>query len=61
MPACSVIFDKKCQPFFEFGKHHKNMIKFSPLSRFVVLGGIKLILNEGFGNLSGEIEIWDVF
>lgn len=52
MPANSVLFDKMCNPSFEFGKHHKNMIRWSPLSRFVCLGG--------FGNLSGDIEIWDV-
>lgn len=52
MPAHSVLFDKSCKPFFEFGKHHRNKIIWSPLKRFVALGG--------FGNLSGEIEIWDV-
>ena len=52
MPAASVLFDKNCKPFFEFGKHHRNKIIWSPMPRFLALGG--------FGNLSGEIEIWDV-
>jgi len=52
MPAGSVLFDSFCTPKFEFGKHHRNTIKWSPLSRFVCLAG--------FGNLSGEMEIWDV-
>jgi translation initiation factor 2A len=51
MPANSVLFDKMCKPRFEFGKHHRNTIRWSPLSRFLCLAG--------FGNLSGEIDIWD--
>jgi len=52
MPAGSVLFDNNCIPKFEFGKHHRNTVKWSPLSRFVCLAG--------FGNLSGDMEIWDV-
>lgn len=52
MPAGSVIFDRNLKPLFEFGKHHKNTIKYSPDSRLVLIGG--------FGNLNGEIEIWDL-
>jgi len=52
MPAASVLFDNQCTPKFEFGKHHRNTVKWSPLSRFICLAG--------FGNLSGEMEIWDV-
>jgi len=53
MPAASVLFDNLCNPKFEFGKHHRNTVKWSPLSRFVCLAG--------FGNLSGEMEIWDIY
>ena len=53
MPAGSVLFDNYCTPKFEFGKHHKNSIRWSPLSRFLCLAG--------FGNLAGDIEIWDVY
>ncbi len=52
MPAYSIIYDKQCKPFFEFGKHHRNTIKFSPFSRFMSL--------SGFGNLNGEIDVWDL-
>jgi translation initiation factor 2A len=37
---------------FNFGTDYRNTIRFSPFSRFVVLAG--------FGNLSGEIDIWDI-
>lgn len=52
MPAGSVLFDSQCVPKFEFGKHHRNTIKYSPLSRFLCLAG--------FGNLSGDMDIWDL-
>ncbi len=44
MPASSVLFEKNCKPFFEFGKHHRNTIRWSPLSRFVILGGKNIII-----------------
>mmetsp|Transcript_25171 Transcript_25171/g.22198 ORF Transcript_25171/g.22198 Transcript_25171/m.22198 type:complete len:292 (+) Transcript_25171:711-1586(+) len=53
MPGGSVLFDKDCVPKYEFGKHHRNTIKWSPLGRFVCLAG--------YGNLSGDMEIWDTF
>jgi len=37
---------------FEFGKQHKNEIIWGNLGRFVCLAG--------FGNLNGEMEIWDI-
>jgi translation initiation factor 2A len=40
MPAASVLFDKACTPIFEFGKHHRNTIRWSPLSNLVILGGL---------------------
>ena len=53
MPAGSVLYDSFSVPKFEFGRHHKNTIKWSPLSRFVCLAG--------FGNLPGDMEFWDVY
>ena len=44
MPAASVLFDKSCNPIFEFGKHHRNTIKWSPLSNLVCLGGFNLFI-----------------
>jgi translation initiation factor 2A len=52
MPGGSVLFDNQCVPKFEFGKHHRNTIRYSPHSRFLCLGG--------FGNLAGDIEVWDL-
>lgn len=52
MPATAVLYKKDCTPLYEFGKSHKNTIKFSPFSRFVMIGG--------FGNLSGDMDFWDL-
>ncbi len=51
MPAGSVLFNSECVPKFEFGQHHRNTIRWSPFSRYVLLGG--------FGNLSGDMDIWE--
>lgn len=51
MPAGSVLFTSDCVPKFEFGQHHRNTIRWSPFSRYVLLGG--------FGNLSGDMDIWE--
>jgi translation initiation factor 2A len=51
MPASCVIFDKQCQQKFAFDPIYANTIRWSPVSRFLLLGG--------FGNLSGNIQIWD--
>lgn len=52
MPAKTVLFDSKVNAVFEFGTHYRNMVKWNPFSRFVVLAG--------FGNLNGEMEVWDI-
>ena len=39
MPAASVLFDKTCTPLFEFGKHARNTIIWSPYSKFLCLAG----------------------
>ena len=51
MPAGTVFYDKNLNAKYEFGKHHRNTIRWSNLSRFTLLGG--------FANLAGEIDIWD--
>lgn len=51
MPAGSVLFDKLGTPLYEFGVHHKNSVKWSSQHRFMSICG--------FGNLNGEIDIWD--
>lgn len=53
MPAGSVLYDSFSVPKFEFGRHPRNTVKWSPLSRFVCLAG--------FGNLPGDMEFWDVY
>ena len=52
MPAVSVLFGKDCKPKFVFGKNHRNTIIFNPFPKYLCLAG--------FGNLSGEIEFWDL-
>lgn len=52
MPADPVLFSKNNEQIFEFGKQHKNEIIWGNLGRFVCLAG--------FGNLNGEMEIWDM-
>jgi len=52
MPAGSILYSNESVPKFEFGNHHRNTIKWNPFSRYVCLGG--------FGNLSGDMEIWDM-
>lgn len=54
MPASCNLFDRNCTVKFDFGgKLYVNTLRWSPLSRFLLLGG--------FGNLSGNIQIWDIF
>lgn len=52
MPANSVLFSNKNEPILEFGKHHRNLICWNPQGRFVCLAG--------YGNLSGDMEVWDI-
>jgi uncharacterized protein with WD repeat len=52
MPAEPVLFSSKNEVLYEFGKQHKNTIIWGNLGRFVCLAG--------FGNLSGEMDIWDM-
>lgn len=52
MPAEPVLFTKDNVVAFEFGKQHKNEVIWGNLGRFVCLAG--------FGNLNGEMDIWDM-
>ena len=46
------MFDKNCNPLFEFGKRYRNTIRIDPFSNSVLIGG--------FGNLAGEVDFWDL-
>ncbi|EGR33544.1 hypothetical protein IMG5_049810 [Ichthyophthirius multifiliis] len=52
MPAKPVLYTSKCEPIFQFGNTHRNTIRYSPNGRFVLIGG--------FGNISGDVDIWDL-
>lgn len=51
MPSKAVLFDQRGNPFFDFGTSPRNFILFNPHGR--------LILIAGFGNLAGQVDIWD--
>ncbi|CAG9840542.1 unnamed protein product [Diabrotica balteata] len=51
MPAKATIFNIKCEPVFELGSGPKNAIHYNPQGNILLLGG--------FGNLRGQIELWD--
>eukprot|EP00898_Chlorokybus_atmophyticus_P004044 jgi/Chlat1/4640/Chrsp3S05596 len=50
MPAKATLFDEHCKPVFEFGSGPRNVVRWNPHGRFVVLAG--------FGNLPGDMEFW---
>lgn len=51
MPSKATVFNLKCEPIFEFGSGPRNSIYYSPHGNLLLLGG--------FGNLRGNIELWD--
>lgn len=51
MPAKATIFNSKCEPVAELGSGPRNSIYYSPHGNMLLLGG--------FGNLQGNVEIWD--
>lgn len=51
MPSRATIFNLKCDPIFEFGTAARNSIYYNPFGNILLLGG--------FGNLRGNIELWD--
>ena len=52
MPSKTTLFNLKCDPVFEFGTGPRNSIYYNDFGNILLLGG--------FGNLSGNIEVWDV-
>ncbi|XP_076027707.1 eukaryotic translation initiation factor 2A [Genypterus blacodes] len=52
MPAKATVFNLKCDPVFDFGTGPRNAAYYSPLGNILVLAG--------FGNLRGQMEVWDV-
>ncbi|KAM9481325.1 eukaryotic translation initiation factor 2A [Clarias gariepinus] len=52
MPAKATVFNLKCEPIFDFGTGPRNAAFYSPQGHVLVLAG--------FGNLRGQMEVWDV-
>lgn len=52
MPAKATIFNLKCDPIFDFGTGPRNAAYYSPQGHILVLAG--------FGNLRGQMEVWDM-
>ncbi|XP_047450565.1 eukaryotic translation initiation factor 2A [Mugil cephalus] len=52
MPAKATVFNLKCDPVFDFGTGPRNSAYYSPQGHLLVLAG--------FGNLRGQMEVWDV-
>lgn len=51
MPAKAILFDASARPRFDFGTGPYNTVRWSPLSRFLILAG--------FGNLPGDVHFFD--
>ncbi|EXX52633.1 hypothetical protein RirG_251340 [Rhizophagus irregularis DAOM 197198w] len=52
MPAKATLFDHRANPIHEFGTGiFRNTVRFNPQGRLVFIAG--------FGNLKGEMDIWD--
>uniref|UniRef100_A0A8C7UXC7 Eukaryotic translation initiation factor 2A n=1 Tax=Oncorhynchus mykiss TaxID=8022 RepID=A0A8C7UXC7_ONCMY len=52
MPAKATVYNLKCDPVFDFGTGPRNAVYYSPQGHILVLAG--------FGNLRGQMEVWDV-
>uniref|UniRef100_A0A8C5MBA1 Eukaryotic translation initiation factor 2A n=1 Tax=Leptobrachium leishanense TaxID=445787 RepID=A0A8C5MBA1_9ANUR len=52
MPAKATVFNLKCDPVFDFGTGPRNAAFYSPQGHILVLAG--------FGNLRGQMEVWDM-
>lgn len=52
MPAKATLFNKKGEPFYDFGTGSRNQIFFNDHGNLIVLAG--------FGNLRGCIEVWNL-
>ncbi|XP_054271256.1 eukaryotic translation initiation factor 2A [Macrosteles quadrilineatus] len=51
MPAKATLYNLKCEAVFNLGSGSRNSIYYNPHGNILLLGG--------FGNLSGQIEVWD--
>lgn len=51
MPANASLFNLKCEPIHHFGPGGKNAVYYNPFGN--------LLLIAGFGNLPGQVEIYD--
>ncbi|XP_074859840.1 eukaryotic translation initiation factor 2A isoform X3 [Carettochelys insculpta] len=52
MPAKATVFNLKCDPLFDFGTGPRNAAYYNSPGHILVLAG--------FGNLRGQMEVWDV-
>ncbi|KAI9208325.1 eukaryotic translation initiation factor eIF2A-domain-containing protein [Polychytrium aggregatum] len=51
MPAKATLFDHRANSMYEFGMAPRNFVKFNAQGRLICIGG--------FGNLAGELDVWD--
>ncbi|KAJ3157379.1 hypothetical protein HK101_001453 [Irineochytrium annulatum] len=51
MPSKATMFDHRAEVIYEFPTASRNLVKYSPHGRFVVIAG--------FGNIPGHIDVWD--
>lgn len=51
MPSKATFFNLKCDPIFEVGELPRNSIYYNEFGNLVLLAG--------FGNLRGNVEVWD--
>jgi translation initiation factor 2A len=52
IPAKATLFNLKCDAVFDFGTGIRNSIYFNDFGNLVLFGA--------FGNLRGQIEVWDL-
>ncbi|XP_077554505.1 eukaryotic translation initiation factor 2A isoform X1 [Haemaphysalis longicornis] len=52
MPAKATLFNLNCDPVFDMGTGPRNSVYYNPQGT--------LLLLAGFGNLRGNVEVWDV-
>eukprot|EP00026_Physarum_polycephalum_P002263 Phypoly_transcript_02269.p1 GENE.Phypoly_transcript_02269~~Phypoly_transcript_02269.p1 ORF type:complete len:634 (+),score=118.93 Phypoly_transcript_02269:977-2878(+) len=48
----TTLFDVKCSPVIDFGVASRNTLRWSPNGKLLCIGG--------FGNLTGQMDFWDV-
>ena len=53
-PAQSTLYlGEEAEPYFEYGQRFRNMVRFSPFSNTLIIGG--------FGNITkGEMDFWSI-